>query len=387
MKLRQISLQLVVLLVLVFKPSPAYAQDAKAIVHAVLFYSPSCGHCHYVITEILPPLFEKYGEQLQIIGLDVTQPQGQELFLATMRKFGLESEGVPFLVIDNLYLVGSLDIPEKFPGLVETYLAQGGVDWPDIPGLQELLAVEAENPAEPTDDQSMAVQGPPAPATVSPSLASPTGSPGILPEEGEMPAWLKRFANDLSGNTLALLVLAGMIGALVWVGAYFPNIPGASLKDPWAMSIPVLCAVGLAVAGYLAYVETTQVTAVCGPVGDCNTVQQSEYARLFGVLPVGVLGLLGYISIIAAWLIARYTKNQLADLAVFSLFIMTLAGTLFSVYLTFLEPFVIGATCAWCLTSSVLMTILMLLSARVAKQALLENPMRLAPSRSRERIG
>jgi hypothetical protein len=31
---------------------------------------------------------------------------------------------------------------------------------------------------------------------------------------------------------------------------------------------------------------------------------------------------------------------------------MTTFGTLFSIYLTFLEPLVIGATCAWCLSSA-----------------------------------
>jgi len=38
-------------------------------------------------------------------------------------------------------------------------------------------------------------------------------------------------------------------------------------------------------------------------------------------------------------------------------------GTLFSIYLTFLEPFVIGATCAWCLTSAIIMTALLWLTA------------------------
>jgi len=31
-------------------------------------------------------------------------------------------------------------------------------------------------------------------------------------------------------------------------------------------------------------------------------------------------------------------------------------GVLFTIYLTFLEPFVIGATCMWCITSAILMT-------------------------------
>jgi len=117
-----------------------------------------------------------------------------------------------------------------------------------------------------------------------------------------------------------------------------------------------LAAAGLVVAGYLAFVETRQTTAVCGPVGDCNAVQQSEFALLFGFLPVAVLGLLGYVGIGVAWAVARYGRGLWADLALVSLQGMTGFGMLFSIYLTFLEPFVIGATCAWCLTSAVVMT-------------------------------
>jgi uncharacterized membrane protein len=126
----------------------------------------------------------------------------------------------------------------------------------------------------------------------------------------------------------------------------------------------------MGIAGYLAYVETRQVEAVCGPVGDCNTVQQSEYARLFGILPIGVLGLIGYAAILGSWLVAYFTTGRLAKLAPLANLVMTVVGTLFSIYLTFLEPFVIGATCAWCLTSAVLMTVLMLLSIAPAKFAL-----------------
>jgi len=163
-----------------------------------------------------------------------------------------------------------------------------------------------------------------------------------------------------------------MLGSVVWAVSLFRRADGVSLKGSWAWIIPLLCAIGLIVAGYLAYVETKRVTAVCGPVGDCNTVQQSEYARLFGILPIGVLGLIGYVAIFTSWLIARYANDRLAGLAIVSLFIMTAFGTLFSIYLTFLEPFVIGATCAWCLTSAILMTILMLLTVRPAKAAISE---------------
>jgi uncharacterized membrane protein len=49
---------------------------------------------------------------------------------------------------------------------------------------------------------------------------------------------------------------------------------------------------------------------------------------------------------------------------------ITLFGVLFSIYLTFLEPFVIGATCAWCLASAVTMTALMRFSLAPGKAAL-----------------
>jgi len=38
-------------------------------------------------------------------------------------------------------------------------------------------------------------------------------------------------------------------------------------------------------------------------------------------------------------------------------------GVAFSIYLTFLEPFVIGATCIWCLSSAIIVTALFWITA------------------------
>jgi uncharacterized membrane protein/thiol-disulfide isomerase/thioredoxin len=346
--------------------SITHAQTTLPVVHAVLFYSPTCPHCHYVITETLPPLIEKYGNQLQIIGMDVTQPNGQALFLTTLRKFGLEEAGVPFLVVGDTYFVGSLDIPEKFPGLISAYLVQGGVDWPDIPGLSEELAA-AQSTSAPTLAPTISASNPTAqPDSHQPGVFTP--SPSLFPT-GENPTVpLSNFILDPLGNSLAVIVLVGMVISVIWGVSYFCRSARTSFVAP-AWVIPVLCVIGISVAGYLTYVELAQVSAVCGPVGDCNSVQHSEYARLFGILPIGILGLAGYMVIVIAWLINRLAKGRLADLAALSLLVMTALGTLFSIYLTFLEPFIIGATCAWCLTSSVLMTVLMLISVVSGKPA------------------
>ncbi|MBE3074523.1 MAG: vitamin K epoxide reductase family protein [Actinobacteria bacterium] len=138
-----------------------------------------------------------------------------------------------------------------------------------------------------------------------------------------------------------------------------------------------LTALGLCIAGYLAYVETTQSVALCGPVGDCNAVQQSTYARLFGVLPVAYVGMVGYLLIGVAFGISRLASTTAAKAAARALFLLTLCGTLFSIYLTALEPFAIGATCAWCLSSAVIVTLLLLLSAngvRLKRQRNAVNP-------------
>ena len=152
MKKLKISLGMVSLILAALLTARAQAQ--QPVVRAVLFYSPTCGHCHYVITEVLPPLGERYGNQLQLVGVDTTSPSGQILYQAAIERFNISEErrGVPALIVDSTVLVGSLEIPEQFPVLIEQYMAQGGVDWPDIPGLTDALAVsqtQAQSTADP----------------------------------------------------------------------------------------------------------------------------------------------------------------------------------------------------------------------------------------------
>jgi uncharacterized membrane protein/thiol-disulfide isomerase/thioredoxin len=345
----------------------------KAVVHAVLFYSPTCGHCHYVITEVLPPLYTQYGEQLYIVGVDVTQAGGQVLFQSALKYLNLESGGVPMLVVGDHFLVGDIDIPEQFPGLIEQYLAQGGVDWPAILGLAEVLTTPQPTEVPSTTPPVMRTSTPfvAAISTVFPTSvdSTPTPTPGLLLFGSQAGHLVVNFAKDPLGNSLAVMVLVGMILSFVAAVLYFRHTHGGVLAYPWNWAIPILCIIGLGVASYLAYVEATQVEVVCGPVGDGNTVQQSEYAQLFGILPIGILGIAGYMMILLAWVIGRFTKKRKAGYASLAMLGVSAFGVLFSIYLTFLEPFVIGATCAWCLTSAIIMTALLWLSIAPGKLA------------------
>jgi uncharacterized membrane protein len=94
------------------------------------------------------------------------------------------------------------------------------------------------------------------------------------------------------GNAASIVVLLGMLYVGAVAAVRFPELTdGAASRIPeWVT--PVICLMGLGIAGYLSYVEVVRVEAFCGPVGDCNTVQQSQFARLFGIFPIGVIGYL-----------------------------------------------------------------------------------------------
>ena len=95
-------------------------------------------------------------------------------------------------------------------------------------------------------------------------------------------------------------------------------------------------------------------------MGNCNAVQQSPYAYVLGVLPVGLLGLVGYLLILASWIFHIKGPERWRNIAAILCWGLVWFGMFFSFYLTFLEPFVIGATCAWCITSATIMMLLLL---------------------------
>jgi uncharacterized membrane protein len=355
---KKLWLTLVVLIVASISAFPALAANPP-VVHAVLFYSPSCPHCHEVITNVLPPLAQKYGDQLQILGVDVTQEAGLTLYRSAVSYFNIPDDrlGVPTLVVGNDVLVGSAEIPEIFPSLIETGLQAGGTNWPDIPGLKEALVAQ------------FGVSEATATAEISAETSMDTSTQPFT-DTSTKPNFIQNFSRDPLANSIATVVLLGMVASLVGVGYSFLNGSESKLLLWPKWVLPTLALIGLGAAIYMSYVEITKSEAVCGPVGDCNTVQESQYAYLFGVIPVGVVGIAGYLAIFIAWLLNEYGPESLRKFSIVSIWGMGWFGVLFSIYLTFLEPFVIGATCAWCITSAIVMTLILLASTESAKKTL-----------------
>jgi len=54
------------------------------------------------------------------------------------------------LIMGDVILVGSGEIPDQFPELVANTLVAGGVEWPDFPGLAEVLATTEQATPPPT---------------------------------------------------------------------------------------------------------------------------------------------------------------------------------------------------------------------------------------------
>ncbi|MDX6688235.1 MAG: hypothetical protein QOF26_3594 [Baekduia sp.] len=110
----------------------------------------------------------------------------------------------------------------------------------------------------------------------------------------------------------------------------------------------VLAALGIGVAGYLVYVHYANIDPVCNIAHGCHKVQTSQYAKLAGV-PVALLGLIGYVTLLGALLAPGESARMLGAL-------VALVGFGFSAYLTYRELFTIDAICQWCVASAILMT-------------------------------
>jgi uncharacterized membrane protein len=130
---------------------------------------------------------------------------------------------------------------------------------------------------------------------------------------------------------------------------------GLSADRKLMIAILVLAVIGVGVAGYLTYTHYQHVKVLCSLGSQCETVQHSQYSKLDGV-PVAVLGLLGYIGILGSLAI----RGELGRIIGFAI---ALIGCLFSIYLTYRELFTIKAICQWCVSSAVIMTLLMILTA------------------------
>ena len=116
---------------------------------------------------------------------------------------------------------------------------------------------------------------------------------------------------------------------------------------------------GVFVATYLALYKLGYIGSLVCAVGSCEVVQTSKWATLLG-LPVAVWGVGFYLTMLAICLVGltpRFADSvKLSQLLV----VLSAMGVVVTIWLTYLELFVIHAICQWCVGSAVIVTILFL---------------------------
>jgi uncharacterized membrane protein len=126
----------------------------------------------------------------------------------------------------------------------------------------------------------------------------------------------------------------------------------------------LLSVAGIVIMGYLLNLHFSSDTggSFCdlGEGLSCDVVNKSEYAKVFGI-PVSLLGLL-YFSLVLLIALFKYNKKSLAWIGFISVAFM---GP--SLYLTYLEFYVINSICVLCEASKIIILGIILLSLSAAR--------------------
>ena len=120
------------------------------------------------------------------------------------------------------------------------------------------------------------------------------------------------------------------------------------------MAVAVLALGGLLVSTYLLLYKLGVIgSMVCGAANECERVQASVYSRFLG-LPVAAYGVVGYLVLLGIALRGVQESQVERPGATRWLAGLSALGVIFSLYLLYLELFVIHAICRWCSVSGIL---------------------------------
>ncbi len=117
-------------------------------------------------------------------------------------------------------------------------------------------------------------------------------------------------------------------------------------KLPLAAAIVALA--GLADAGYLTMQHLTSAPVPCSIISGCETVLTSQYAEIGGV-PLAAFGAAAYFCAFSLALLAAFGNRMMWTLFGIQVVLMSI----FTAWLLYLQAFIIGAFCQFCLLSAI----------------------------------
>jgi uncharacterized membrane protein len=125
------------------------------------------------------------------------------------------------------------------------------------------------------------------------------------------------------------------------------------------MIVAALALAGIFISLYLTLYKIGVIGELSCTIGSCETVNTSKWSRFLG-LPVAAWGLLFYLDVFAVALVGTMRRFEFEPAISFVLVGEAAVGVLFSAWLTYLELGVIHAICIWCVTSAVIVTLILL---------------------------
>jgi uncharacterized membrane protein len=142
-------------------------------------------------------------------------------------------------------------------------------------------------------------------------------------------------------------------------------------KDNSRAVIIVLSLIGIIVAIYLTYLYYNRAeTSFCVTGSSCDIVRLSAYSSIVGI-PVSLIGVVGFFLLFI--IAVSNTSNRTKWL---TLYFVSLPGLVFSVYLTYVEIFVLKAICSFCLLSAIVI-------AAIFVVVLFKKPLNIRPNVSK----
>ncbi|MEA2714126.1 MAG: hypothetical protein QOK27_2087 [Gemmatimonadales bacterium] len=119
----------------------------------------------------------------------------------------------------------------------------------------------------------------------------------------------------------------------------------------YRMSAAFLSLAGLFISGYLYLYKIGRIGSLACGTGGCETVQLSPWSRFAG-LEVSLIGVFGYAGLLAMSLASLQPGAR--QWPIRAIAVAAGVGVVFTLYLTYLELFIIHAVCRWCVASGVI---------------------------------
>ena len=115
----------------------------------------------------------------------------------------------------------------------------------------------------------------------------------------------------------------------------------------------ILSIIGFAVSFYIFYSKKYDKPLYCPIVKDCDAVVRSEYGKTFGIENT-VPGMLYYLMILAYAIILLINRNLFKWTIIYYFVVSSsIASVLFSLYLVYIQKFVLKKWCIYCIVSTI----------------------------------